>query len=225
MGRGTAGSFSNDLIIEGLKGLLGGATYRLILVAGNVLGLPELDHGSGTGEAQDVAEVGKESVGDVDHGVCHPCLGQGKPGRDAGGWVEVAADLLTVASALAQELHLREETAFILSDLGGGYMEAGQIERARMLLDEARSLWRELDNRPMLADTLMLSGVHAMLIGDFDQALLFTDEGLEISKSIGNLMGQESNQGSQIGIWMERGDFAKYPGVRHHFAETADAPR
>jgi tetratricopeptide (TPR) repeat protein len=110
--------------------------------------------------------------------------------------------------AIARELNLREQMAFILTDLGGAYMGAGRMDRAQVLLDEARGLWRELDNLPMLADNLMMSGTHSLMKGDYEQTLLFTEEGTQVSRSIGNIVSQASNQGTQTQVWLDRGKFA-----------------
>jgi tetratricopeptide (TPR) repeat protein len=112
------------------------------------------------------------------------------------------------ALALARELGLHELLAFVATDLGGVCMSLGQIARAQALFDEARPLWRELDNKPMLADNLMLSGTLALLKGDYARTLDYTSEGAELSQKIGTVLGQSSNLGTQIQVWVARGEFA-----------------
>lgn len=112
------------------------------------------------------------------------------------------------ALALARQLALDELLAYILTDLGGVYTSIGKLERAYALLNEARDLWRAQGNKPMLADNLMLSGVEAFLSGDFARAELFTEEGTLLSRQIGNLLGQSSNEGTQAFVYFEHGLFA-----------------
>lgn len=113
------------------------------------------------------------------------------------------------ALALSRELDLQEQMAFILTDLGAVYMSLGQLALARTLLEEARPLWRTFDNKPMLADNLMLSGVHALVSGNFEQTDLFTAEGAQVSRQIGNAMGLSANQGTQAQARFEQGEMTE----------------
>ncbi len=94
---------------------------------------------------------------------------------------------------LARELGLREHLAFTLNDLAKANMPVGQMQRVHELLTEARTAWRELDNQPMLTDNLMMSATFAMMAGDFDGSLAFSEEGGQISAKIGNAIGEFSN--------------------------------
>ncbi|PZC48906.1 MAG: putative ATPase/Adenylate cyclase, class 3 [Chloroflexi bacterium] len=96
--------------------------------------------------------------------------------------------------AIARELNLREQLALTLSDLGQAYAGVGQVALGRSCLEDARSVWRELGNLPLLANNLSVSSVHAMMAGDFEEALRYGLEAREICESIGNIWGLWSGQ-------------------------------
>ncbi|MCC7353202.1 MAG: hypothetical protein IT330_05535 [Anaerolineae bacterium] len=109
--------------------------------------------------------------------------------------------------AIARELNLREQLAYTLNDLGGMvYWRAGYAERKLPTLTEARSLWRELGNLPMLADNLTSSANHLAVDGEFAQALDLADEAYRISHPIGNLWGQAYSQGVRGAILLQIGE-------------------
>lgn len=58
------------------------------------------------------------------------------------------------------------------------------------MIGEARQLWRELKNRPMLADSLSLASHTALQMGDYGQAVKYSDETLQISQATNNIWGQ-----------------------------------
>lgn len=93
--------------------------------------------------------------------------------------------------ALARQLNLTEQIAYTLSDMGiYAYFAEGQLEKAHAAMTEARSMWRALDNLPMLSDNLNNSGILEYLWGNYAQARAFSDEALEISDRIGSAWGQ-----------------------------------
>jgi tetratricopeptide (TPR) repeat protein len=94
------------------------------------------------------------------------------------------------AVALARELNLKELLAYALNDAYPGYLLTGDLARARASLIEARALWQELDNKPLLADTLTNIAEMQLLGGEIEQALETARESLSISTSIGNAWGQ-----------------------------------
>jgi DNA-binding SARP family transcriptional activator len=111
--------------------------------------------------------------------------------------------------ALAREQNLREQMAQTLNDLGSFlYLYSGQIEKSREALREADQLWRELDNLPMLADSLASLATAQVLAGEFGEATVLSEHAYGISLSIGNLWGQ-SYSGWKIGLahW-ERGNIS-----------------
>ncbi len=92
--------------------------------------------------------------------------------------------------ALARELGLREQLAFTLHDLAQAYLDVGQAARGRAVLLEARSMWQELDNRPMLADNLATQILFDTFTGEYEQAIRLSDEAFALSRAIDNLWGQ-----------------------------------
>jgi class 3 adenylate cyclase/tetratricopeptide (TPR) repeat protein len=109
------------------------------------------------------------------------------------------------ALSLARELGLQELAAFTLNDLGWAYIPLGDMEKTRYVLNEARHIWKELDNKPMLVDSFATSSYVSFLEGKFDQTLAESKEGLIISKEINNLWGQAYSQICIGWIYFERG--------------------
>lgn len=114
------------------------------------------------------------------------------------------------ALALARQYNLREPLAFTLNDLGTRcYQPLCDFERAKATLHEAASLWRELGNLPMLADSLSgLCSVH-VLTGSYEQAITFSEEAIHISQTIGNLWGQSYSRYKVGQAYWERGQPAQ----------------
>ncbi|MBI3361963.1 MAG: AAA family ATPase, partial [Chloroflexi bacterium] len=122
--------------------------------------------------------------------------------RDAGEAIEYGEQSL----AIARELNLREQLAYTLNDIWYAYIAVGETERAGTAQAEARRLWRELDNLPMLADNLSTSCLHELMAGNFDQVVAFADEAYRITRSINNTWGQASSRVFVGRIYMERGE-------------------
>ncbi len=96
--------------------------------------------------------------------------------------------------ALARELGLEEDLAFLLNDLGDAYGAAGQTERSIMMLDEAQLHWRALGNQPMLANGLTSSAIYLLISGELPAALARVDESFDLTTRIGNIWGQAYSQ-------------------------------
>jgi predicted ATPase/DNA-binding XRE family transcriptional regulator len=109
--------------------------------------------------------------------------------------------------ALARRLDLREQMAYCLNDLGSHvYLVAGPLERAITMLREAIALWQELDNLPMLANSLAASSLVQTYAGEYRQALAFSDEAFQISQSIDNLWGQSYSRFRTGYTYWEQGE-------------------
>lgn len=116
------------------------------------------------------------------------------------------------ALALARELNnqgqdVREQLAFILHELSGPLVFGGQRARGEAMQAEARALWRELGNKPLLVDNLGMAATVAMINGDFARALEYSSEALAIAESIGNLFGIVFSLSGQASIYIELGEF------------------
>jgi len=94
------------------------------------------------------------------------------------------------ALALARELGLAEETAYLLNDLGEALGSLGRMEEARAMMGEAVTHWRELGNEPMLADGLTGYANWTGFGGDLAGARALAEEAYAINTRIGNPWGQ-----------------------------------
>jgi tetratricopeptide (TPR) repeat protein len=101
--------------------------------------------------------------------------------------------------ALARELNLREQQAYILSDIWYAYACAGQWARAKASLQEAAVLARELQNYPMLAENLHRIMASELPLGNFESAIRHSDEAFQLSCASGNVDGQ-ANSLAMVGI-------------------------
>lgn len=110
------------------------------------------------------------------------------------------------ALALARVAGNKEQLAFVLNDLCRVCTCTGDFERGFAVVQEARMLWRELNNRSMLADSFGAEAEARFNAGDYDLALERAAESLQISKSIGNIWGQAYNEMLQGFIYLDRGE-------------------
>jgi tetratricopeptide (TPR) repeat protein len=108
--------------------------------------------------------------------------------------------------ALARRLNLTEQLAYTLNDVAHCYWTLGQLDRAIVSLNEAGTLWRQLDNLPMLADSLSTLVSVRIFAGDFDQALKASEEAYQISRSINNRWGRAYSKYKSGLVHWERGN-------------------
>ncbi len=112
------------------------------------------------------------------------------------------------ALVIAHEIGNRELQAFISNDLSRNYLfYRGRSDRGLQLAQQARELWEELDNQPMLADNLAGSGMFASYRGDYPTALDFAARALTISQNIDNPWGKSYSQYNLNFVFAELGDF------------------
>lgn len=118
----------------------------------------------------------------------------------------------TASLELARNNGLREQEAFTLNDIQANYQVLGQPDRALQALEEARPIWRSLDNLPMLADNLASTAMLHALIAEYALAIDRAHESLAISDRTGNLWGQSYGR-IAIGVThFARGDLG--PAIR-----------
>ncbi len=91
---------------------------------------------------------------------------------------------------LARKGENLENLAFVLNDLCRVYTCRGEFEKAHASIREARELWRSMDNRVMLADSLGSESESYFNGGEYEQALACSREALQINEEINNLWGQ-----------------------------------
>ncbi|HZD11089.1 MAG TPA: AAA family ATPase, partial [Candidatus Binatia bacterium] len=111
--------------------------------------------------------------------------------------------------AIAREHHLGEELAYTLNDIARPYAAVGKLSRAQAALEEARALWRELGNLPMLADNLDTAAGGCYFLGEFEEALELARESLKVSQSTGSLWGQAHNLYTIGPLYLERGEVGR----------------
>ncbi|MFZ0548653.1 MAG: hypothetical protein WAM60_24600, partial [Candidatus Promineifilaceae bacterium] len=112
--------------------------------------------------------------------------------------------------ALARQNGLREQEAFTIHDLRRAYQYLGRFEQAITALRTAQTLWRELGNRAMLADSLSEEALfQAILEGDYDAALETAAEAQALSEEIGNIWNQSYGRLVTGFVLMERGRFSE----------------
>lgn len=110
------------------------------------------------------------------------------------------------AISIARKYGLKEVLAFSLNDIVRPYTALRRFEEASAASREAQQLWRELNNLPMLSDSLGTAAEMSLLRGEIGQALESALEGMRASQSIHNLWGEAYNQFSVGLAYLERGD-------------------
>ncbi|MCP4166116.1 MAG: AAA family ATPase [Chloroflexi bacterium] len=129
------------------------------------------------------------------------------------------------ALELARTLALREQMAFILSDLAINAGQLGQIQAMDAYTDEAIVLWRELDNQPMLASSLHYKGAVEQFCGNNRSAFNWAEQGFDLARRVENLYGQSGCLGV-IGLaGRELGEYGRAIEAleyRHQLFEQAE---
>ena len=114
---------------------------------------------------------------------------------------------LAMAQAAPEDPASRELAAAVWNDLGIAHIVSGQFRRALAARTQAAVAYRELDNRPMLADAMGGSAILHQFMGDPDQARSLSVEGMAISKAIDNPWGVVYNGWSIQEIEIDIGAF------------------
>lgn len=96
--------------------------------------------------------------------------------------------------AIARQLGLVEQTAYLLNDLALPCVYAGAPERGEALNLEARQMWRTMNNLPMVADNLSYAAMIYIALARYNEAIASAQEAFQISSSIGNVWGQSFSQ-------------------------------
>jgi class 3 adenylate cyclase/tetratricopeptide (TPR) repeat protein len=111
--------------------------------------------------------------------------------------------------AIARELDAQEQIAFTLNDLWRPYAANGDLRAARACLEEARPLWREMGNLPMLCENLSGTASLLGLAGENDEALALCDEAYTIAAEIGNPWGQSYSLLNAYHIDVDQGNLGR----------------
>ncbi len=113
---------------------------------------------------------------------------------------------------LARRHNLRELEAFTLNDIQSNYQVLGQSDRALEALEQARPIWIELDNLPMLGDNLASTAMLHVILAEYDLAVQRSREALAVSERIGNLWGQSYGRVAIALVYFARGELG--PAIR-----------
>jgi DNA-binding SARP family transcriptional activator/predicted ATPase len=108
----------------------------------------------------------------------------------AGGDRQKVLDYGEQSLALARKLGLKEQMGFALTNLSWAYATQEQIAAARAANAEALTIWRELGNLPMVADSYTMKMAIQRLAGEYDGLLAAAHETLTLSEAIGNTLHQ-----------------------------------
>ena len=109
---------------------------------------------------------------------------------------------------LARKHQLSEQLALTLNDMAK-YVYTPQLkfEVALAALSEAKTIWRQLDSKPRISDTLLSEAIVYHNLGQFDHASSLVEEGTQIAKSIGSLWHMAFGWVVQGDIYLELGEY------------------
>jgi tetratricopeptide (TPR) repeat protein len=112
----------------------------------------------------------------------------------------------TQALKLARAAGNKEQLAFVLNDLGRVHVCSGDFEAAFDVIHEARQLWRDLDNRVMLADNLGAEEEADYSLGHYDEQISIGRQALELSEALDNPWGKSYHRLLMGLAHFEKGD-------------------
>jgi len=124
--------------------------------------------------------------------------------------LQAGEDALTILRGLpteeAQRVEVREQLAYTLNDFYHVSSATQSVELALDYLEEARALWTELENQPMLADNLATAALGYFSLNELNKSLSFSEQAYQLSKSTNNLWGMSYSRYMVGLIYWERGD-------------------
>jgi tetratricopeptide (TPR) repeat protein len=127
-----------------------------------------------------------------------------------------------VALHLARESGDREQLAYVMNDLCRLYTCRGEFEKAYAAIEEARGLWRALENQVMLADSLGSEAEARLNAGEFARSLECSQKALEITEKIENPWGQSYDRMLVAFVHFERGDLGQGIQLSEQSIQLAD---
>jgi tetratricopeptide (TPR) repeat protein len=110
---------------------------------------------------------------------------------------------------ISRELGLTAQLGHTYHDLASLYMSFDRYEEARQAALNARAVWLELNNTPMLADSYVVTATVSQFIGDYEAAIADAQEMQRISKSIGNIWSQIIAHFYEASAYLQQGDFGR----------------
>ncbi|RIK17525.1 MAG: hypothetical protein DCC52_16790, partial [Chloroflexi bacterium] len=110
------------------------------------------------------------------------------------------------ALEIARENNLRERLAYLLNDISPMMYYNAQPARGKQYNLEARAMWRELDNMPMLSGNYGYAAMNHLFAGEFAEAIAASEEGVRLSREIGNEWNEAFAQTWVGEAYMELGE-------------------
>jgi len=98
----------------------------------------------------------------------------------------------------------------------------GDLPAARDSLQEAQSIWRELDNLPMLSENLASLSSLSRFSGNDDEALELAQQARALAEKIGNLWGQAYALMNVFGVHLDRGEIGTAIATMHESVELSE---
>jgi len=109
---------------------------------------------------------------------------------------------------LARKHHLNEQVALSLNDMAKYvYTPQMKFDVALTALSEAQAIWRQLDSKPRISDSLLTEAIIHLNLGDFSRAMQLVEEGIQIGQSIGSLWHLAFGWVIQGDIYLELGEY------------------
>ncbi|HEY9527807.1 MAG TPA: adenylate/guanylate cyclase domain-containing protein [Anaerolineales bacterium] len=127
-----------------------------------------------------------------------------------------------LALRLARASDNREQLAYVLNDLCRLYTCRGEFEKAYAVIQEAREMWRVLDNQVMLADSFGSEAEARFNAAEFDRSLECSRQALQITEKIENLWGQSYDQMLMAFVLLERGELGHGIQLAERSIQLAD---
>jgi tetratricopeptide (TPR) repeat protein len=111
--------------------------------------------------------------------------------------------------AISRELGLKEQMGYTLTNLLMVYLNHEELSAARETGREARKIWLELGNTPMLADGYNTALWIEIIAGKYDAALSMGREGKRLGQSIGSVWGQAGALNSMAVAYLEKAEIER----------------
>src|SRR5215207_9582123 len=127
-----------------------------------------------------------------------------------------------LALRLARESNNREQLAYVLNDLCRLYTCRGEFDKAYIVVEEARGLWRALDNEVMLADSFGSEAEARFNAGEFDLSFRCSQQALQITEKIENLWGQSYDRMLMSFVLLESGELGRGIQLAEQSIQLAD---
>lgn len=112
------------------------------------------------------------------------------------------------ALRIARENNLTERIAYLLNDISPLLVFKGQAELGERYNLEARDMWIEFQNLPMLTSNLGYAVMIHLAAGKYDLAIQESQQALRISREIDNKWNEAFSQAWVGEAYLERGDIA-----------------